>query len=98
MDINNNLTPIVPLREIRRSGSSHAVSGHARPSPAGDQVTLSVQARSLHAAREAIRRMPAVDMDKVNKIRSQIREGTYVIDPQKIASKILSESLLEEIE
>jgi negative regulator of flagellin synthesis FlgM len=97
MDINNNLPPVVPLKEIRKSGSSHAVSGHAPPSRAGDQVTLSAQARSLQAAREAIRRMPAVDMDKVNKIRSQIREGTYAIDPQKIASKILSESLLKEI-
>ena len=52
----------------------------------------------LQAAREQIRRMPDMDAEKVAKIKAQLKNGTYHVDGNRIASKMLAESLLKEID
>ena len=64
----------------------------------GDRVELSPQARELQAARDALAKMDTVDHEKVARIKAQIAAGTYKVDAAKIASMMIAESLLDDIE
>jgi len=64
----------------------------------GDRVELSSQARELQSAREALAKMDTVDHEKVARIKARIAAGTYKVDAAKIASKMIAESLLDDID
>jgi len=51
-------------------------------------VTVSRMARSLEAAGSSA--TPDVDMAKVNAVRSAMAQGTYKVNPEAIADKLLS--------
>ena len=55
---------------------------------AGVAVTVSNAARSLKA--DSTGAPPDVDMDKVNAMRSAIADGSYKVNPEAIADKMLS--------
>lgn len=55
---------------------------------AGVSVTVSTLARSLDAS--GMGEAPDVDMGKVNIMRSAIAEGTYKVNPEVIADRLLS--------
>ncbi len=55
---------------------------------AGVAVTVSTMARSLEAANKS--QSPDIDMAKVNSVRSAIAQGTYKVNPEAIADKLLS--------
>lgn len=64
--------------------------------PAGDRVSLSAQARELAAARQAIKAMPEVRADKVAEVKARLENGTYAVDADDIAAKMLTESLIND--
>lgn len=55
---------------------------------AGVAVTVSTMARSLEAANKG--ESPDIDMVKVDSVRSAIAQGTYKVNPEAIADKLLS--------
>jgi negative regulator of flagellin synthesis FlgM len=55
---------------------------------AGVAVTVSNLARALETSNRG--EAPDVDMAKVNAMRSAIADGTYVVNPEAIADKLLS--------
>jgi len=55
---------------------------------AGVAVTVSSMARSLEATGSS--ESPDVDMNKVNAVRTAISQGTYQVNPEAIADKLLS--------
>ena len=57
---------------------------------AGMAITVSTAARSLSAAGRTD--AADVDMDKVNAVRAAIQQGTYKINADAIAGKLLSNS------
>ena len=57
-------------------------------SSAGVSVTVSAQVRTLAQAGPS--ESAEVDMDKVNAVRSEIEQGTYVVNPEAIADKLLA--------
>jgi negative regulator of flagellin synthesis FlgM len=58
------------------------------PQSAGVAVTVSTLARSLEAAEK--NETSDVDMGKVDAVRTAISKGTYVVNPEAIADKLLS--------
>ena len=63
------------------------------PQPAGDRVSLSPRARELAAARRALEVIPDVRTDKVADLKARIEAGTYRIDSEAIADKMLRDAL-----
>jgi len=55
---------------------------------AGVAVTVSTLARTMSAAKSGDTAL--VDMAKVNSVKSAIQKGTYVVNPEAIADKLLS--------
>ncbi len=64
----------------------------------GDRVELSAKAKEMQAAREALKQMPDTDDEKVALIKKQLKDGTYKVDSKKIASKMVDESLLRDMD
>lgn len=92
MEISNKVPPVKSTPYVKEAAKTSAAGGTA-PTAKGDKVELSAKAQELQAAREAIRKMDDVDHAKVAEIKSQIEAGTYKVDADKIAGKMLEESL-----
>ena len=71
-----------------QSASASAATAAAAPQAPGVAVTVSTLARTL----EASKRGDAADVDKkkVDAVRSAIENGTYVVNAEAIADKLLS--------
>ena len=82
---------------MRRYGSTSATKGARRngssPSSPGATVELSVEVKELDAMRAALEGIPEVDEARVVSLRTQIEEGTYKPDLEKIADAILQEAI-----
>lgn len=64
---------------------------------AADSVELSSDVGAIDAARAAIANAPDVRTEKVEALRRQIADGTYQVDAQGIAAKLLTEMRLSKL-
>ena len=61
-----------------------------------DTVVISEAAKRVQEARRQLDDIPDVREDKVLQLRNQIQNGTYEINADKIAGKMIKESLLND--
>jgi negative regulator of flagellin synthesis FlgM len=61
-----------------------------------DMVVISDAAKRVQEARRQLDDIPDVREDKVSQLRSQIQNGTYEINADKIAGKMIKEGLLND--
>ncbi len=81
---------IVSLSEKRIAESP---SDTKPPSNRSDRVTLSPRAREFNEARRTLAGIPDVRADKVDAVKNRIADGSYRIDSEKIAAKMIREAL-----
>ncbi|MDY6842358.1 MAG: flagellar biosynthesis anti-sigma factor FlgM [Pseudomonadota bacterium] len=55
----------------------------------GENVSLSSQARSLKQLEQKLGDYPEMDDGRIDRIRSALENGTYKIDAEKLAQKML---------
>ena len=82
-------TQIRARREPDTTALQHANRNSASPTGRGGDAGLSVETALLRAALEA-----PVEYDRVREIRDALREGTYPLNPAKIADAIIASRLL----
>ena len=79
--------------DVARSGAAQqAAKAHHQPKhvkSAADSITLSDGAKSLAAARDAVKAAPDVRNDKVSEIKQQVTDGTYKVSAKVLARKML---------
>ncbi len=75
-----------------QSRDGRQVSGAATPE---ERVTLSERAKEIQQARQALSELPDVREEKVAELKARIEDGTYRVDGEKVAEKIVGESLLD---
>jgi len=77
------------------------VQGSPKEAPKGglseDKVALSPEAKQIQGAKKLLDSLPDIREDKVAEIKEQIEAGTYNIDGEKIAFKMIRESILNEL-
>ena len=61
-----------------------------KPASAGESVQLSKDARQLQSVSQRLADMPSVNSDKVAQLKQAIADGSYQIDNERVASKMLS--------
>ena len=61
-----------------------------------DSVAISDAAKKVQEARNQLNGIPDVREDKVSQLRNQIQNGTYEINADKIAGKMIREGLLND--
>ena len=94
MKIPGQIPSVYSKQAIKPGQEVEQAQGKQIKGPKGDQVDISSRAREMQAAQEAVRQMPDVDIDKVETIRAQLKNGTYKVESDKIAAKMIEESLL----
>ena len=62
-----------------------------------DTVVLSDTAKAVQEARTQLDSIPDVREDKVAELKEQIENGTYEPDAEKIAGKMITDSLLNDL-
>lgn len=92
MKITDNQTP---TKIVKISDTRPVESPSDSPSPArrGDRVSLSPEAQELLSAQKALDAIPDIRADKVEEIKARIADGTYRIDSEQIAAKMIREAL-----
>ncbi len=107
MDNINNITGYDQQSQISETAESTRVNAHEDRSvrrdneTPGDKVSISDASKEMQAAREAVEnvRDETVEAEraiKVEKIKQEIDNGTYEINPGKIAEKMIG-SIINEI-
>ena len=64
-----------------------------KAAPKTDTVVISDAAKRIQEARAQLDQIPDVREDKVAELRNQIQNGTYQVDAEKTAEKMLKEHL-----
>lgn len=62
-----------------------------------DTVDISDAAKRVRAAREELDRIPDVREDKVAELKKQIESGSYKVDSEQIAEKMLKDGFLNDV-
>ena len=62
-----------------------------------DRVLLSPMAKDIQMAKSQLQAIPDVRAEKVIEIQNQISRGTYPVSSEKIAHRLMGESLLNEL-
>ena len=62
-----------------------------------DTVVISDAAKRIQEAQKQIQAIPDVRAEKVAEIKSQIANGTYQINADQIAGKMIKESLMHDL-
>jgi negative regulator of flagellin synthesis FlgM len=96
----DNLTPVntaaqAASQKSDKSSQSASTASNVAASKstqsAGVAVTVSTLARSMGAAKAD--QVADIDMEKVNSVRNAIQNGTYKVNAEAIADKLLSNAL-----
>ena len=93
IDAYNSITPRVATATTAKSAVAGSTSGStaakAAPVAAADTVRLTGDAHQLQQLEKTIAAIPLVDHTRVQRVRDALRDGSYQINPQLIAAKLL---------
>ena len=94
-----NNTPALP-GNTRTAGAKDSVEAKPQPLPAkaeqaaasqsGESVHLSNEAQQLQKVTDKLRDQPAVDKARVAELKAAIADGSYKVDSNRVASKLLN--------
>ncbi|WP_401732763.1 flagellar biosynthesis anti-sigma factor FlgM [Stenotrophomonas muris] len=89
--IDGNLQVPHALRSVTTPASKPGVStdAAARPVEAADSLRLTGEATNLQAIERELTTAPAIDAQRVAAVRESLQNGTYKINPDAIASRML---------
>lgn len=85
-----------PARTENATAGQPAGEAAGRPAPGEDTVELNDAAARFREAREAIGALPDVREEKVAALKAQIESGTYEIQTERVAAKLIRDALLED--
>jgi negative regulator of flagellin synthesis FlgM len=86
------------VKNVKEREKAPSFSGAGSHGPISqDRVVLSPEARQIQRAREQVDLLPDIREEKVAEIRARIEAGEYQVDGEKVASKMIETSLLNEL-
>ncbi|MDY6791203.1 MAG: flagellar biosynthesis anti-sigma factor FlgM [Thermodesulfobacteriota bacterium] len=101
MKITDNNSSLNIRNYVNNIQDGKKLDGSAKPDASrqvkGDKVVLSPKAKEVQEATKLIKELPDIREEKVAKLKEQVDQGTYKIDGEKIAFKMLKESILDEL-
>ena len=89
LPVNNRLTK-EGNHQLKTEGSQRSISHSAVAPSQDDNVHLTGTARQLQKASELIQNAPDVDVEKIEQIKAAIADGSYSVDAEAVAEKLLA--------
>ena len=89
-DVPPTVTP--QAQAMRRKKLSTYTKSTPPAAGRGDSVEVSEAARARQVATESLKQFPATRTEKVERLKSAIKTGTYKVSGKDIAQKILDEN------
>jgi len=74
------------------SSDKQAMSAAIKPE---EKVDLSTKAKDIQQAKNALNSLPEIREEKVQEIKAQVEKGTYNVNAEKIADKMVKESIVD---
>jgi len=97
----NGTNPLIGLNKnvqrLEASQPSERPQKGSEESSVPDRIELSVRSREISHLQELIQSVPDVREWKIEQLRGEIESGTYNVKAEKIAEKIITGNLLDEI-
>ena len=89
----NKVTEAQDVRKAEKTGRNEPAGEKvpAEKTESADKVELSSAARKIDELKAVIGGLPEIRSDKVQEIGKAISDGTYKVDPQKIAGRMIDE-------
>src|SRR5437764_150840 len=81
--------PVCPAPQRRPRPAKPAASDGSTAAPQNDEVTISPEAQELQRLVQSAHLAEDIRGEQVEEIRTRIRTGAYMLDPQAIAAKML---------
>lgn len=79
-----------PIEKVRLSTPVNSGgSGPAANNAPSDNVHITESAKTLASVTQAVSESPDVDMNKVSAVQHAINTGSYTINPERIADRML---------
>jgi negative regulator of flagellin synthesis FlgM len=60
-----------------------------------EKISLSIEAKDIQRIKQILDQTPDIREEKVLELKNMIDRGTYRINPEKIAEKMMDESLID---
>ncbi|MFQ5671675.1 MAG: flagellar biosynthesis anti-sigma factor FlgM [Nitrospinales bacterium] len=88
---------VVGKPSVKKDGGAPAAADSKPVSgqPVAEQVSVSSKARDIQRAHEVIKSSPDIRTEKVNRIKQAIADGTFKVDSEKLAGKILEDIITQ---
>ena len=79
--------------KAQKVGKSDQVLGKGSAEKVGpaDKIDLSGKAKEMAEMLTVINQLPEIRLDKVRAVEKSVNDGTYKVDPNKVASKMIDE-------
>ena len=86
------------VNQVQEKDKADAASEQPEKQQAkADTVVLSDTAKAVQEAKTQLDSIPDVREDKVAELREQIENGTYEVDSEKLAHKMITDSVLDDL-
>lgn len=82
----NQVTPLYGTQSVKKSYSS----GKTGATSSTDQISFSGIGKDMQTAKNALSSVPDVREDRVKALRESIASGTYQVDAESFADKIIA--------
>lgn len=99
MEIDNNriaslATPTsgqgAPVENQRNGSNGAAPEATGKSGSSSDRISLTGEALRLRELETQLASQPAVDSQRVEAVRSAVENGTFTVNPERIAEKLIS--------
>lgn len=77
------------LTALTGGSAPRAATGHSAGAPPSDRVSITDIAGQIQSIVRALDKVPVVDLARVSTVRESLFNGTYEINPFRIADKLM---------
>jgi negative regulator of flagellin synthesis FlgM len=79
-----------PVEKQRHEGGGHTADTNSPAGGSSDKISLTGQAQQLQELEKQLASQPVVDSQRVEAVRNAVENGSFTVNPERIADKLIS--------